>query len=118
MCVWWLAYSPQGDELSLARGSCQQCPGQNPMASTWEARAAPRVASGIPRPLAHPASPAYDMLQFDGFEPCAWNGKKHTVSKGRWAASSVLQGGTSSAQVPRAVCSAVTLPLPQTGLPS
>lgn len=30
VCVWWLAYSPQGDELSLARGSHCQCPGQNP----------------------------------------------------------------------------------------
>lgn len=62
---------PQGDELSLARGSYHQCPCQNPMASTREARAAPQVTSGIPHPLAHPASPAYDMLQFDGFEPCA-----------------------------------------------
>lgn len=94
VCVWWLTYSPQGEELSLERGSCHQCPGQNPTASTWEARAAPRVTSRIPRPLAHPAPPAYDMLQFDGFEPCAWNGKKHTVTKGRRAPSSVLQGGT------------------------
>lgn len=87
------------------------------MASTWEARAAPRVASRILRPLAHPASPAYDMLQFDGFELCAWNRKRHTVSKGKQAFSS-LQEGTSSAQVPRAVCSAVMLLLPQAGLPS
>lgn len=60
------------------------------MASTWEARAAPQVTSRIPRLQAHLASPAYDMLQFDGFEPCAWNGKKHTVSKGRQASSSAL----------------------------
>lgn len=45
------------------------------MASMWEAGAAPWVTSRILSPLAHPASPAYDMLQFDGFEPCAWNRK-------------------------------------------
>lgn len=57
--------------MSLARGSCHQHPRQNPMASTWEARATPQVTSRIPRLQAHLASPAYDMLQFDGFEPCA-----------------------------------------------
>lgn len=51
----------------MARGSWYQRPGQSPMASMREARAAPQVTC----PLAHPASPAYDMLQFDGFEPCA-----------------------------------------------
>lgn len=42
-----------------------------PHGSMWEARATPRVTSRILCPLAQPASPAYDMLQFDGFEPCA-----------------------------------------------
>lgn len=40
------------------------------------------------------------------------------MSKGKRASPSVLQGGTSSARIPGAVCSAVTLPLPQAGLPS
>lgn len=53
-----------------------------------EARATPQVTNRIPCPLVHPASPAYDMLQFDGFEPCTWNGKQHLVSNGRWASSS------------------------------
>lgn len=52
----------------------------------------------------------------------AWNcvpgTRRGTLSKGRWASSSVLQEGTSSAQVPRDVCSAVMLPLPQAMLPS
>lgn len=55
----------------MARSSWYQCPGQNPTVSVWEATAAPWVTSRILCPLAHPASPAYDMLQFDGFEPCA-----------------------------------------------
>lgn len=114
--IWWLT-APREMSCPWQGALGTKCPGQNPMASTWEARAAPRVASRILRPLAHPASPAYDMLQFDGFEPCAWNRKKHTVSKGNQASSS-LQEGTSSTQVPRAVCSAVMLLLPQAGLPS
>lgn len=73
-----MAYSSQGDELSLARGSWYQCPGQNPTASMWEARAVPRVTSRILCPLAHSASPAYDMQQLDGFEPCAWKREAHS----------------------------------------
>lgn len=75
------------------------------MASRWEARAATQVVSGLLCLLAHSALPAYDMLQFDGFEACAWKRKEQTVSKGRWASSSVLEEGTASAQAFGPVCS-------------
>lgn len=103
----------------MARGSWYQCPGQSPMASMWEARAAPWVTSRILSPLAHPASPAYDMLQFDGFEPCAWRCDcwySASLADSAWASarssSSCVLGGCaelradSARDISRARCSA------------
>lgn len=58
-------------------------PGQDPTASTCGARAAPCSTSRTPCPPAQPPR-AYDMLQLDGFEPCPWQGREHTVSEVRW----------------------------------
>lgn len=45
---------------------------------------------------------AYDMLQLDGFEPCAWEGKERGVREAGWASFSGLQGARAGLEPPGA----------------